>query len=269
MSKVHLGHRARKRFGQNFLHDEYIIDQIVSAINPQPEQNILEIGPGLGALTEPVAELVAHLTCIELDRDLAQRLREHPFLQNKLTVIEADILTVDLSTTLPEGTDKLRVFGNLPYNISTPLIFHLFEQISLIDDMHFMLQYEVVKRLCAAVGDSLYGRLSIMCAYYCQAIPVLMVPKHAFKPAPKVESAIVKLVPHKTPPVDVTNVKTLEKVVSVAFNQRRKTLKNSLANMLTAEQVSQAGIDPNVRAQDLSLSDYAALANLYEQSTQH
>lgn len=273
MSKVHLGHRARKRFGQNFLHDEHIIDQIVSAIDPRPEQQLVEVGPGLGALTEPVAELVDHLTCIELDRDLALRLRQHPFLQEKLTIVEADVLTIELSTLLSndknKNGDKIRVFGNLPYNISTPLIFHLFEQVSVIEDMHFMLQYEVVKRLCAGVGESLYGRLSIMCAYYCQAIPVLMVPPHAFKPAPKVDSAIIRLIPHQTPPVNVKNIKTLEKIVAAAFNQRRKTVKNSLSNMLTSEQLSRSGIDPNVRAQDLSLFDFATLANLYEQTTQH
>jgi len=269
VSKRHLGHRARKRFGQNFLHDEYIIDQIVSAIAPEVGQNIVEIGPGLGALTEPVAELISNMTCIELDRDLATRLRQHPFLQEKLTVIEADVLSVDFSSLLTNGDSKIRVFGNLPYNISTPLIFHLFDQIDVIEDMHFMLQYEVVKRLCAGVGDSLYGRLSIMCAYYCQALPVLMVPPHSFKPAPKVESAIIRLLPHQSPPVKVDSVKALEKIVSIAFNQRRKTLKNSLSSVLTVEQLSQSDIDPNVRAQDLSLAEYAILANLYEQTTKH
>ena len=262
MSKTHLGHQARKRFGQNFLHDAFIIDQIVSAINPQLNQNLLEIGPGLGALTEPVAEQVERLICIELDRDLAQRLRTHPFINKKLHIIEADILSVDL-TDIATTANKLRVFGNLPYNISTPLIFHMFNFLHLIQDMHFMLQYEVVKRLCASVGDKLYGRLSIMTAYYCQSIPVLKVPPSAFKP--KVESAIVRLIPHEKPPVTVNHVESLEKVVAIAFNQRRKTLRNSLAGILSADLIETIDIDSSARAQELSLNDYARLSNLYDQ----
>lgn len=174
-SKVHMGHTARKRFGQNFLHDRYVIDQIVAAINPQPGQNLVEIGPGLAALTEPVAAQMDKMTVVELDRDLAARLREHPTLKDKLTVIEADAMRFDFSTLMGEGKGPLRIFGNLPYNISTPLIFHLCEFADRVEDMHFMLQKEVVLRLAAGPGSKAYGRLSVMTQYYCQVIPVLEV----------------------------------------------------------------------------------------------
>ena len=165
MSKTHLGHTARKRFGQNFLHDDYVIGKIVSAIAPKNGQNLVEIGPGLGALTDPVCEEVNALTVIELDRDLAKRLRHHPFNGEKLTVIEQDAMTMDFTALykdMPEKDKKLRVFGNLPYNISTPLMFHLFDHASSIEDMHFMLQKEVVNRLAAGPGSKNYGRLSVM-----------------------------------------------------------------------------------------------------------
>jgi 16S rRNA (adenine1518-N6/adenine1519-N6)-dimethyltransferase len=264
MSKTHLGHTARKRFGQNFLHDDYVIGQIVSAINPQHEQNLVEIGPGLGALTDPVCDEVEALTVIELDRDLAKRLREHPFNGDKLTVIEQDAMTMDfteLAKTMPVKDKGLRVFGNLPYNISTPLMFHLFSHAGCVDDMHFMLQKEVVNRLAAGHGSKSYGRLSVMAQYYCKVMPVLNVPPGAFKPPPKVDSAVVRLIPHKTPPVDVVSVATLERVCAQAFNQRRKTIRNSLKESLTEAQISELGINPTVRAEVLSLQDFATIAN--------
>lgn len=264
MSKTHLGHTARKRFGQNFLHDDYVIGKIVEAIAPKPEQNLVEIGPGLGALTDPVCEEVDALTVIELDRDLAKRLRHHPFNGAKLTVIEQDAMTLDftvLAKTMPVQGKGLRVFGNLPYNISTPLMFHLFAHAACVDDMHFMLQKEVVNRLAASHGSKSYGRLSVMAQYYCKVMPVLNVPPGAFKPPPKVDSAVVRLIPHKTPPVDVVSVSMLERVCAQAFNQRRKTIRNSLKELLNEEQITALGIDPKVRAEVLSLQDFATLAN--------
>ncbi len=264
-SKKHLGHTARKRFGQNFLHDMNIIHGIVSAINPKNGQYLLEIGPGLGALTEPVAELVDKLTVVELDRDLAERLRHHPFLNHKLTIIEQDALRFNFreyfeSLDLKED-EGVRVFGNLPYNISTPLMFHLFKFHDLIQDMHFMLQKEVVKRLCAAPNSKAYGRLTIMAQYYCQVMPVLEVPPTAFKPAPKVDSAVVRLVPHKQIPHPVKDVYWLNRVTTQAFNQRRKTLRNALSTLFSAEQLETLGIDLNARAENLNIADYARLAN--------
>ncbi|QJR80276.1 16S rRNA (adenine(1518)-N(6)/adenine(1519)-N(6))-dimethyltransferase RsmA [Alteromonas pelagimontana] len=269
MSKTHLGHTARKRFGQNFLHDEYVIDKIVSAINPTNEQNLVEIGPGLGALTDPVCERIDKLTVIELDRDLAKRLRHHPFNAEKLTVIEQDALALDFSSLkehLPHPQKPLRVFGNLPYNISTPLMFHLFTFSNLISDMHFMLQKEVVNRLAAVPGNKNFGRLSVMAQYYCSVIPVLSVPPDAFKPPPKVDSAVVRLVPHASPPVEVASAHTLERVCAMAFNQRRKTIRNSLKDCMTEAQISLLGLDPTARAETLSLADFASIANVvYEQ----
>ncbi len=260
-SKTHLGHTARKRFGQNFLHDNYIIQSIVAAINPQKDDFLIEIGPGLGALTEPVAEQVDHLTVIELDRDLAERLRHHPFLHQKLTVIEQDVMRFDFQQLAQETQQPLRVFGNLPYNISTPLMFHLFQYHNVIQDMHFMLQKEVVNRLCAGVNSKAYGKLTIMAQYFCQVIPVLEVPPTAFKPAPKVDSAVVRLVPHKTLPHPVKDLYWLNRVCTQAFNQRRKTIRNSLMDLFTAEQLTALNINLTDRAENLSIADYARLAN--------
>lgn len=258
--KVHLGHTARKRFGQNFLHDHYVIDAIVAVIHPQEGQVMVEIGPGLGALTEPVASQISHMHVVELDRDLAERLRHHPVLKDKLTIHEADAMKFDFNQLKQDG-QPLRVFGNLPYNISTPLMFHLFEQSGLISDMHFMLQKEVVDRLAAGPGSKAYGRLSVMAQYYCQIIPVLQVGPGAFKPAPKVDSAVVRLVPHTKPALVATQVNDLQRVCLEAFNQRRKTIRNSMRNFITPEQLTLLGIDPNLRPENLTLEQFVTIAN--------
>lgn len=266
MSKQHLGHTARKRFGQNFLHDPYIIDQIVSVIAPQSGQNLVEIGPGLAALTEPVCERVDRLTVVELDRDLAARLRTHPFISSKLNIVEADALQFDFSELMVDD-QPLRVFGNLPYNISTPLMFHLFSFAGKVLDMHFMLQKEVVNRLAAVPGNKNYGRLSVMAQYFCQVIPVLHVPPGAFNPPPKVDSAVVRLVPYIDKPVKVDSEKDLNTVCVQAFNQRRKTIRNSLKELLSEQEISALGINPELRAENLSLNDFAALANTLSQKS--
>ncbi|MGS2719714.1 16S rRNA (adenine(1518)-N(6)/adenine(1519)-N(6))-dimethyltransferase RsmA [Paraglaciecola aestuariivivens] len=263
MSKQHLGHTARKRFGQNFLHDNYVIDQIVSAIAPQKGQHMVEIGPGLGALTEPVCELIDALTVIELDRDLAARLRTHPFIASKLTIVETDALKFDF-TELLKNDQPLRIFGNLPYNISTPLMFHLFSFANKVQDMHFMLQKEVVNRLAASPGNKNYGRLSVMAQYHCQVIPVLQVPPGAFNPPPKVDSAVVRLIPHAQKPVSLLNEEMLHTVCAQAFNQRRKTIRNSLKKSLTEAQLIDLDINPELRAENLSLEQYAKIANAVE-----
>jgi 16S rRNA (adenine1518-N6/adenine1519-N6)-dimethyltransferase len=265
MSRVHQGHKARKRFGQNFLHDAHVIDQIVGAINPQEGQELVEIGPGLGALTEVVCEYINKLSVIELDRDLAAKLVTHPFYGKKLTLHQADAMKFDFSSLVPPEK-KIRVFGNLPYNISTPLLFHLFGFAEHIQDMHFMLQKEVVDRLAASPGSKEIGRLSIMAQYFCKVRPVLQVPPEAFKPAPKVESAVVQLIPHSSPPVQLDNPKTLGRVCTLAFGQRRKTLRNSLKDVFTDEQFEQVGIDPTRRAETLNLEQFADIANLVHQS---
>lgn len=260
-NRVHQGHLARKRFGQNFLNDQFVIESIVSAIHPQKGQAMVEIGPGLGALTEPVGERLDKMTVIELDRDLAARLQTHPFLAPKLTIYQQDAMTMDfgkLSRTLGQ---PLRVFGNLPYNISTPLMFHLFSYTDAIADMHFMLQKEVVNRLVAGPNSKAYGRLSVMAQYYCQIIPVLEVPPTAFTPPPKVDSAVVRLVPYTTLPHPVKEIRLLSRITTEAFNQRRKTIRNSLGNVFSLEALESQGIDPALRAENISVAQYCQLAN--------
>jgi len=259
-NKTHLGHQAKKRFGQNFLHNDAVISDIVDAINPEPGENLVEIGPGLGALTEPVIERAEKLSVIELDRDLAHRLRHHPFLAPHLTIYETDALKFDFSQLVKENK-PLRIFGNLPYNISTPLIFHLLTFNDKVQDMHFMLQKEVVERMAASHNSKTYGRLSIMTQYQCQVIPVMEIGPEAFKPAPKVDSAIVRLVPHKKIKNPVKNIKSLNQVCLAAFNQRRKTIRNSFKKLLSSDQLESLGINPGLRAENLSVDDFIMLAN--------
>ncbi len=257
---VHLGHKARKRFGQNFLNDPYIIDGIVSAINPRPGQNLVEIGPGLGAITEPVGQLVDKFSVIELDRDLAERLRNHPDLGKKLTIHEGDAMRFDFNE-LVKPNNKLRIFGNLPYNISTPLMFHLFEFHQHIEDMHFMLQKEVVNRLAAGPGSKAYGRLTVMAHYYCKVVPVLEVPPTAFVPPPKVDSAVVRLVPYETLPHPCKDLKWLDRVCREGFNQRRKTVRNCYKSLMDVATLESLGINPSLRPENITLEQFVTMAN--------
>ena len=259
-SKVHLGHTARKRFGQNFLTDINIIDSIVGAISPDNDHTMVEIGPGLGALTEPVAEDVNKLTVVELDKDLVERLKTHPFLKDKLEIHQGDALQFDFSTLKEEGK-KLKVFGNLPYNISTPLMFHLFEFASMIETMHFMLQKEVVLRLSASPGSKAYGRLTVMAQYYCQVVPVLEVPPECFAPPPKVDSAVVRLLPYETKPYPCDDINVLSKLVTQAFAMRRKTLRNNLKSVLNDDDFAQLDIDATLRPEQISVEQYVTMAN--------
>ena len=254
------GHKARKRFGQNFLHDPGVIERIVRAINPAPDDAMVEIGPGLGALTEEILAVNPNLQVVELDRDLIPVLRTKFFNYPNFRIHEADALSFDFSQ---RATDKpLRIVGNLPYNISTPLIFHLLSQAGVVQDMHFMLQKEVVQRLAAMPGDNNYGRLGIMAQYFCRVQPLFEVGPGAFRPAPKVDSAIVRLVPHQTLPHPARDLATLQAVVRTAFNARRKTLRKALAGMVSVEQLQSLGIDDNLRPENLSLADYVAIADL-------
>ena len=254
-------HRARKRFGQNFLIDHGIIREIVRAIHPQKTDLVVEIGPGKGAITQLLADACDNLSVIELDRDLVPWLKvkfeKHP----NFHLFQADALQFDFAQIMRDGK-PLRIVGNLPYNISTPLIFHLLSYADKVQDMHFMLQKEVVKRMAAQAGDSAYGRLGIMVQYYCAVEDLFDVPPTSFDPAPKVDSAIVRLVPHKTLPYVASNVKTLETLVNVAFQQRRKTLRNSLKQLLTAEQLQSLPVDLQLRPEEISLPEYVAISNL-------
>ena len=246
-------HQARKRFGQHFLTDTFVIEQIVSAIAPSAGEQMVEIGPGLAALTQPLVERLGKLTVIELDRDLVLRLQAHP----QLNVIASDVLRVDF-TELAKSlqTPKLRVVGNLPYNISTPILFHLLTQVGAIKDQHFMLQKEVVDRMVAKPCTSDYSRLSVMLQWRYAMENVLLVPPEAFDPPPRVDSAIVRMLPLAEPPE--LNVKTLEALVQTAFSQRRKLLRHTLGKWLEEKKFS-GDFDVHRRAEEVPVAEYIAL----------
>ena len=254
------GHIARKRFGQNFLVDHGVIDEIVRAIAPQPGQHLVEIGPGLGALTNPVVERSEKLTVIELDRDLAARLRKRA----ELNVIESDVLKVDFGALAQEAGQKLRLIGNLPYNISSPILFHLLPWADQVVDQHFMLQKEVVDRMVATPGNKDYSRLSVMLQWRYRMECVVDVPPGSFDPPPKVDSAVVRMIPLATPPeVDLPE---FAKMVAVAFSQRRKILRHTLGAWM-AEHGIEADFDLQRRAEEVPVTDYLALAALKKAKT--
>jgi len=253
-------HRARKRFGQNFLCDPMLVRQIVEAIDPQPGQLIVEIGPGQAALTLPLADSGAELQLVEIDRDLASRLERQIQPRTNVTLHQGDALRLDFGALCDNR--RFRLVGNLPYNISTPLLFHVLRWAGAIVDMHFMLQQEVVDRMAAKPGGKSWGRLSVMCQLHCEVTPLFTVPPEAFRPVPRVQSAIVRLVPHARPPVRLSDPARFEKVVAQAFSMRRKTLRNALRGCLDAEAITAAGIDPGLRAEALTLEQFAALAEL-------
>jgi 16S rRNA (adenine1518-N6/adenine1519-N6)-dimethyltransferase len=259
-------HKPRKRFGQNFLHDMRIIQRIVSSIAPKEHEPILEIGPGQGALTAVILPHKPQLTAVELDRDLAAMLRTKFADNNNFSLIEGDALQFDLHS-LNAAPHSLRVVGNLPYNISTPLLFHLLSQRECIRDMHFMLQKEVVQRMAAEPGSKDYGRLSIMAQYYCQVTSLFDVPPGSFFPPPKVMSAIVRLQPREAE-LAAHNTQTLSQLVNIAFQQRRKTLRNTLKIIATEEQIIAAGINPDARAETLSVTDFVRLANQLDNTSE-
>lgn len=257
-------HRARKRFGQNFLHDQGVIRRIARAIGAKEHHHLVEIGPGQGALTAVLLPSQCRLDAVELDRDLLPVLQNQFASHSNFHLHQADALNFNFSD-LQQDAEKLRVVGNLPYNISTPLIFALLEQQQLIADMHFMLQLEVVNRLAATPGNKNYGRLSVMAQYYCAVDNLFEVPPEAFTPKPKVQSAIVRLAPYKQLPCPANDVKQLQSVLREAFNQRRKTLRNSLKNLIAAEQLTALGIDPVARPETLSLEQFVAISNAVSQ----
>jgi 16S rRNA (adenine1518-N6/adenine1519-N6)-dimethyltransferase len=247
----------RKRFGQNFLQDKNIIQKIINAIAPKKGDHIVEIGPGLGALTTQLLPILKTMDVIELDRDLIPKLQAKCKDLGQLNIHQADVLKFDFKKL----DDHLRIVGNLPYNISTPLIFHLLKQLDGILDMHFMLQKEVVERLAATPSNKNYGRLSVMVQYFCQVTKLFAVTPRAFYPVPKVESALVRLIPHKKVSLLARNTTLLEKVVKTAFSQRRKTIQNSLKALITQQQLIELNIDPKLRAEQLSVDDFVKISN--------
>jgi len=260
------GHQARKRFGQNFLQDQNIIRNILLNINPKVGDNIAEIGPGLGAITEHLLSATeGHLNVVEIDRDLVQVLKTQFFNYPELQIHQGDALKFDFSQLVPpcnsNSDNKLRIVGNLPYNISTPLIFHLLSFSGKVKDMHFMLQKEVVDRMAAGPGDSAYGRLGIMVQYHCKVESLFKVPPTAFDPQPKVDSAIVRLTPYDTLPTPAIDHKQLSSLVTTAFNQRRKTIRNNLKKLISGEQLEALGIDPGLRPENLSLENFVSISD--------
>ncbi len=253
-------HRARKRFGQNFLHDAGVIDRILRAIRAKEGERLLEIGPGQGALTEGLLGSGAQLDVIELDLDLIPILQAKFGSNPRFQLNQGDALKFDFSR-LDAAPRSLRVVGNLPYNISTPLIFHLLDNATLIRDMHFMLQKEVVERMAAGPGGGDWGRLSIMVQYHCRVEHLFNVGPGAFNPAPKVDSAIVRLVPHETLPHPAKDHRLLERVVREAFNQRRKTLRNTLKQLMPADAIEAAAVDGSLRPEQLDLAAFVRLAD--------
>jgi 16S rRNA (adenine1518-N6/adenine1519-N6)-dimethyltransferase len=254
--------QARKRFGQNFLTDQMVIRKIVESISPQSGELLIEIGPGQSALTTPLAETGVELHLVEIDRDLAGRLaatyRSNPAVHLHI----GDALQMDFADI--SGNRPFRLVGNLPYNISTPLLFHVLQWSDLIIDMHFMLQREVVNRMAASPGSKAWGRLSIKCQYHCEVVQLFTVQPESFSPAPRVQSAIVRLIPHHEPPVNITSMEAFDRLLRQAFSMRRKTLRNSLRDLLDVSQIESAGIDPGLRPDALSLIQFAALSELME-----
>ncbi len=254
-------HVPRKRFGQHFLHDRDIIARIVAAIDPSPGDRLVEIGPGLGALTWPLLARHGSLDVIEIDRDAIATLQAAPRPPGELRIHEGDVLHFDFAALRGQDPARLRIVGNLPYNISTPLLFKLIEVREHIEDMHFMLQKEVVDRMAAGAGDDAYGRLSVMLAPWVEVQPLFDIGPGAFKPPPKVMSTYVRLRPRTGPAFALAQPERFAAIVAAAFGQRRKTLRNSLKAHVTEAGFAQAGIDPGLRAEVLSPAQFAALAN--------
>ncbi len=255
-------HFPRKRFGQHFLHDTAVLNNIAHALHPAPEETIVEIGPGLGALTNVVLPLVDHLYLIEIDRDLAQKMVE--MHKEKITLYQQDALQFDFQTLFAKENKPLRIFGNLPYNISTPLLFHLLRYSHCIRDMLFMLQKEVVDRMVAAPSSPAYGRLSVMIQYACQTTALFDVPPSAFSPPPKVISSIIRLIPYQgnAPHPLATHYENFALVVRTAFQHRRKTLRNTLRELISPDMFAQTNIDAQRRPETLTVTEFVTLSNL-------
>ena len=257
-------HQAKKQLGQHFLHDAGIIDRIVRAVDPQPGEHIVEIGPGQGALTIPMLRRHGGLDVIEFDRDLIAGLHDISQRIAPLQIIHADVLTVDL--TALAGGGRIRLIGNLPYNISSPILVHALEHADAIIDMHFMLQKEVVDRMAAGPGSKVYGRLSVMLQAYAQVQSLFKVPPGAFRPPPKVDSAVVRVIPRTAQDIAVRDRALFSRVVQAAFGQRRKTLRNALSSVCDVALMESVGIDPGDRAERIDVARFIALGNAVHES---
>ena len=256
--------RPKKSFGQHFLHDRSYIDRIVAAVAPRQDDFVVEIGPGEGALTLPLLGIAGKLTAIELDTDLIPGLQARAAGVGELHIVHADVLKVDFTAMAhSHGVPRLRIAGNLPYYISSPILFHCVEHAAAIQDMHFMLQKEVVDRMAAEPGSKVYGRLSVMLQLACRVVPLFEVPPHAFRPPPKVDSAVVRLVPLSPDELHDASPQHVYAVVKAAFGQRRKTLSNALKQLLDSDAIRRADVDPKARAETLAPADFVRLAKVY------
>jgi 16S rRNA (adenine1518-N6/adenine1519-N6)-dimethyltransferase len=256
---------AKKSLGQHFLHERHIVDKLVMAIDPRPGDRIVEIGPGQGALTFPLLDRHGALTAIEFDRDLLEPLTVAAKAHGALTLIHSDVMDVDftaLAAGTPADDGQIRLVGNLPYNLSSPILFHALDHAAAVRDMHFMLQKEVVDRMAAAPGSKVYGRLSVMLQAYCTVTALFKVPPGAFRPPPKVDSAVVRLVPHPPARIGIDDPRRFAEIVRAAFGQRRKTLRNAVGGVCTTDEIVAAGIDPQARAEQLAVADFIRLSNL-------
>ena len=249
-------HIAKKKFGQNFLKDAAIIHSIIQSINPLPNDLLIEIGPGLGALTKPLLEKTNRLLAIELDRDIVSWM-ENEYSKKNITIFNEDVLNFNFN----QFDQKIRVVGNLPYNISTPILFKCIDNILNIKDLHFMLQKEVVDRMVAIPSSPEYGRLSVMLQYYFAMEHLVDVPKESFEPEPKVESSFVRLIPYEQYPFIANNIEQFARIVKEAFSQRRKTIRNTLKSFISENDFEKIGINPQLRAENLSVSDFVKISN--------
>ena len=262
-------HVAKKRFGQNFLTDQAVINSLIDAINPQKNQSIVEIGPGLGALTKSLLKKIDHLHVVEIDRDIVSWMQKEyakpSYASNSITIHNVDALKFDFSLL----GSQLRVTGNLPYNISTPILFHLLDNLAHITDLHFMLQKEVVERMVALPSTPAYGRLSVMLQYHLNMEYLITVPPEAFDPAPKVESAFVRCVPHAQKPYIAQDYSLFYKVVLAAFGQRRKTIRNTLKSFLNDDDFAQLNLNPQLRAENLTVENFVKISNYCKKNYHH
>ena len=255
----HFKDPPKKNLGQHFLHERGVIEKIVLAVNPRPGDRLVEIGPGQGAITFPLLRRHGSLTVVEFDRDLITPLMEASEGLGELTIVHKDVLKVDFGKLAGEG--RIRLVGNLPYNISTPILFHVLEHAEAIVDMHFMLQKEVVDRMASAPGSKVYGRLSVMLQALCRVQPLFDVPPGAFRPPPKVDSAVVRLIPKPADQVGIIDFPLFEALVRDAFGQRRKTLRNAVQQLCSGDDIAAAGLRPDARAEQLEVAQFIALAN--------
>jgi len=249
-------HIAKKKFGQNFLKDAAIIHGIIQSINPLPDDLLIEIGPGLGALTKPLIEKTNRLLAIELDRDIVNWMKNE-YSKKNIIIFNEDVLNFNFN----QFDQKIRIVGNLPYNISTPILFKCIDNILIIKDLHFMLQKEVVDRMIATPSSSEYGRLSVMLQYYFSMDHLVYVPKESFEPEPKIESSFVRLIPHEEYPFIANNIEQFGRIVKEAFSQRRKTIRNTLKSFISENDFEKIGINPQLRAENLSVSDFVKISN--------